>query len=185
MPPTAARGQGAGDSVVGGFQDFSTGLLILDIDARSDAAGGQPTGTVTWHFGGGLGPTWTGAVTCLSVDGGTAIVGFSGTFTFFSQLSPVAGLIRVVDGGGPDSRQDSFEWAETLGPSGGPPIPGPTACASYPAGFTPSSVVSVNGGWRNFGVFKNQGDGVSSLRLETGTRRQPVAERLMPHENGR
>jgi hypothetical protein len=137
--------------------------------------------TVSWHFGGGLGPTWNASVTCLSVNGSTAVIGFSGTESFLGETAPRAGLIRIFDGGGPDSRLDTFEWAETGGEIGGPPIPGPSSCAAYPASFPPAfGGISVNdfgdvivtdtqalptskdqckrGGWRTFGVFKNQGD---------------------------
>jgi hypothetical protein len=91
--------------------------------------------------------------------------------------------VRIVDGGGPASAQDSVEWAQTSEPSGGNPTPGPTDCSSYPASFTPFSELWVNdsgnivvvdapalpnskdqcknGGWKRYGVFKNQGDCVS------------------------
>jgi hypothetical protein len=98
--------------------------------------------------------------------------------------------MRVVDGGGPASGQDSFEWAETLGPVDGAPIAGATDCSSYPASFPPSGgpafnrtsgniVVSdaspplptikqqcKNGGWRTYGIFKNQGDCVSFVATQ-------------------
>jgi hypothetical protein len=194
--PAAGHAQApAGDSVTGEFTDLLTGLRSLGVEAHSGPSGEQPSGTVSWHFGGGLGPTWSGRVTCLSVAGKTAIIGFSGTERFFGEEAPSAGLVRIFDGGGTDSRQDTFEWAATGGEPGGPDIPGPTTCAVYPAAFTPAfEGVSVNefgdvivtdsrtfptskdecknGGWKTFGVFKNQGDCVSFVA--TGRKNPPA-----------
>jgi hypothetical protein len=184
VPQTAAQTP-AGDSVVGTLNDSATGVRHVDLNARSDPSGGQPTGTALWHLGGGLGPDWNAVVTCLSVSGNTAIVGFSGTFRLAGLTSPTAGLIRVVDGGGPNSRQDTFEWADVVGPVDGAPIPGPTDCSVYPSTFRPGAqgvneggdlVVTDtanlpttkdqcrNGGWRTYGVFKSKRDCVSFVR---------------------
>jgi hypothetical protein len=193
--PSATAQVPPGDSVTGDLFDRDTGTQVLGIDARSGPSGENAAGTATWHIGGGLGPTWDASVSCLAVTGNIAVIGFSGTLFFFGEGSPVAGLIRVVDGGGPGSGQDSFEWAETSGAPGGPPIPGPTDCSSYPARFGPSFIVAFNrtggnivvtdtkpvpiskdqcksGGWRSFGVFKNQGDCVSFVA--TGGKNPPA-----------
>ena len=110
-----------------------------------------------------------------------------------------AGLLRIVDGGPAGSGQESFEWAFLGGgqfvPFPGPPpdaLPGPTDCATFPGPFPsprvetltsidfvvidapalPSSTAQCkNGGWRNFGVFKNQGDCVSYVA--TGDKNPP------------
>jgi hypothetical protein len=137
VPPATAQAP-AGDSVTGDLFDRNTGLQVFVLDVHSDRSGGNPSGTLEWHVGGGLGPTWSATVTCLSVSGSTAVIGFSGTMFFLGDLRPTAGLIRVVDGGGPSSALDSFETAETQGPPNGAPIPGPTDCSSYPSSFTPS-----------------------------------------------
>jgi hypothetical protein len=184
VPPATAQAP-AGDSVTGDLFDRDTGLQVFVLDVHSDPSGGNPSGTLEWHVGGGLGPTWTATVTCLSVSGSTAVIGFSGTMFFLGDLRPTAGLIRVVDGGGPSSALDSFETAETQGSPNGAPIPGPTDCSSYPSSFTPSdsgvnhsgdiTVIDApplpvtkdqckNGGWRTYGVFENQGDCVSFVR---------------------
>jgi hypothetical protein len=195
-PPAAAQTP-AGDSIAGDlFDQRETGIQVFDIDARSGPAGEDPTGTATWHVGGGLGPSWNVDVTCLSVDGNRAVAGFAGTVFFFGMLQPTAGLIRVVDGGGPVSGQDSFEWAEAQGAEGDPPIPGPVDCSTFPSVFGPSIwgggfnrsggdlVVTdakpvpvtkgecTNGGWRSFGVFRNQGDCVSFVA--TGGKNPPA-----------
>src|SRR4051794_7172799 len=81
--PAAGQAQSpAGDTVAGGFSDNLTFLRSLGVEAHSGPSGEQPTGTVFWHFGGGLGPTWSGRITCLSVTGKTAIIGYSGTERF-------------------------------------------------------------------------------------------------------
>jgi hypothetical protein len=181
--PAAASAQApAGDSVTGTlFDRFETGVSVFPaLDVRSGPGGEHPTGTAAWHVGGGLGPTWNVDVTCLAVDAKTALFGFSGTLFFVGERMPVAGLARVTDGGGPGSGLDSFEWAQVSGPDGGPPIPGPSDCSSYPTGFqpqgrtafnriagdiviidTPSKEACKNDGWKTFSVFKNQVDCLS------------------------
>jgi hypothetical protein len=155
------------------------------LDASSGPLGENPTGSVRWHEGGGLGPTWRGDVSCLSVSGNVAIIGFGDGY--FSAFIPaveaywIAGLIRVVDNGpGPD---DTFEWVELqTGEPGlvGDPLPGPADCSSFPPGgqifplsqnspLAPGDIVVTdaqpfptsrdqckNGGWQQFG-FANQG----------------------------
>jgi hypothetical protein len=196
LAPAAAAQVPSGDSVTGDlFDQRETGIQVFGVDARSGPSGENPTGTAGWHVGGGLGPSWNVEVTCLAVDGNRAVVGFSGTVSFFGMLLPTAGLIRIVDGGGPSSGQDSFEWAERQGEDGGPPMPGPLDCSSFPSVFGPSTwgpgfnrsggdlVVTdtkpvptskdecKHGGWRSFGVFKNQGDCVSFVA--TGGKNPP------------
>jgi hypothetical protein len=125
------------------------------------------------------------AISCLFVTGNTAIIGISGiSGSRFGGAFPVAGLIRVVDGGGAGSSLDRVDPALIVGPDGGPPIPGPTTCASFPGTFPCCGFPVVNlsgdivvtdvppppptmkdecknGDWKTFGVFKNQGDSVS------------------------
>jgi hypothetical protein len=192
VPAPSSAQAPAQDSVTGSGGAFVT----FSFEATSGPSGEDPTGTVMWHGGGGLGPTWRGNVSCLSVSGNTAIIGFGGDY--FSQLFPpryywVAGLLRVVDvGPGPG---DSFEWVELqtsepseMAPPPGDPIPGPTDCSSFPSGGTlvvldgvfhgditvtdaqplPTSKDQCkHGGWRNYPQFKNQGQCVEFVNLET------------------
>jgi hypothetical protein len=111
------------------------------LDASSGPLGENPAGIVSWHAGGGLGPTWFGDVSCLSVSGNTAVIGFGdGYFDYvFSQIYWIAGLIRVVDNG--PGLDDTFEWVELQTgepsrtfPPVGDPLPGPADCSSFPAG---------------------------------------------------
>src|SRR5215213_6827438 len=97
VAPTVATAQApAEDSVAaqGGF----VGVVTFDIDVRSGPSGEQPTGAVSFHLGGGLGPSYSAEVSCLAVSGSTAVLGFVGTRYFFGEIEPVGGLIRVVDG---------------------------------------------------------------------------------------
>ena len=190
-PGTATAQVPAGDSVTGELSAGSEqALRFARIDAHSGPSGESPTGTASWHVGGGLGPSWRVTVTCLSVSGNTAVIGFQGSVSFLGFLSPSTGLIRVMDGGGPDSGLDSFEFAET-----GLPVPSPTTCSSYPGTFPVSGDPGVNltgnfividsqpelprsmdecknGNWQSFGVFKNQGDCVSFVA--TGGKNRPA-----------
>jgi hypothetical protein len=117
---------------------------------------------------------------------------------------PIRGLVRVVDGGGPDSGLDTVEFAldwevRPGGDIGRATLPGPTDCSSFPGSFprhSPSNEATdvrnetgdivvtdaqplptaknecKNGGWRQFGVFKNQGDCVSFVA--TGGKKPPA-----------
>jgi hypothetical protein len=126
-------------------QDSAVGTVINPsgeagrIDAFSGPAGESPSGTATFgHIEGGLTPRWELKVTCLSVTGRTALIGFTGsygTFIGFGESYPTAGLIRVVDGGGSASKLDSAEFASVTGEQDGPPIPGPTTCSLYPGPY--------------------------------------------------
>jgi hypothetical protein len=174
LPSTSSAQAPTQDSVTSeGGQPFS-----IFLDASSGPLGENPTGSVRWHIGGGLGPSWFGDVSCLSVSGNTAVIGFGDGY-FIASIPAVeaywiAGLIRVVDNGpGPD---DTFEWVELqTGEPGlvGDPLPGPADCSSFPPGAqiwpgditvtdaqppVPTSKAQCrNGGWRNFPQFKNQG----------------------------
>jgi hypothetical protein len=161
-------------------------------DAHSSPTGQNPTGTMTWTdriLGDSL-STET-RVTCLSVTDHVAIVGVAGTMTSarFGYTLAVAGLIRLTDGGGPASGLDTFESAVQIPIPPLPPPPAPTDCSSFPAGGVPlrndqgdivvtdakplptSKDQCKHGGWRTFGVFKNQGDCVSFVA--TGGKNPP------------
>jgi hypothetical protein len=198
--PGAAFAQALpGDSVV--TTQPSQPALFIDVQAQSGPSGENPSGTIFMHIGPGFGaPTVEATVTCLSVSGSTAIVGYSG-ITFFEILGfqyGSAGLLRIVDGGPAGSGQDSFEWVIRAGPilvpyPGPPPdpLPGPTDCSTFPGPFNVETITSIdfvvtdaaplptskeqckNGDWRNFGVFKNQGDCVRFVA--TGGKNPPSA----------
>ena len=128
-------------------RDWATGTggngfspTFVGLDASSGPSGENPIGTVRIHFG-RIGPDWRGEVSCLSVRGNTAIIGFGeGYYSDVGQTYWVTGLVRVVDNSpGPG---DKFEHVElqTGEPDPGPPpprtgdpLPGPTDCSSFPS----------------------------------------------------
>jgi hypothetical protein len=126
------------DAVTGqGSNGFSP--TFVTIEASGGVSGQNPTGTVHFHFGGGNGPDSHGEVSCLSVRGNSAIIGFGeGDFHDLSETYWVTGLVRIVDNGpGPG---DTFEYVELQtgepgprpGPPPGDPLPGPTDCSTFP-----------------------------------------------------
>jgi hypothetical protein len=186
----------ARDSVTGSAtdcQDPPTGCLELSpfsqyfsltADAHSGPAGENPTGTVNWRLNGGTPSSAIATdtqVSCLSVTGNVAIIGVTGSHPGIATdlRVPVAALVRVTDGGGPASGQDTFEIAGHEGDIGDPPLPGPTDCSSFPTGsccsvndegnlvvhdappLPTSKDQCKNNGWRNFPGFNNQGQCVA------------------------
>jgi hypothetical protein len=120
-----------GDSAVGRIVELGeppARIAGAEIDVHSGPSGESPTGTASWGAGGAGDFSTASVITCLAVTDRTAVVGFSGTNTFFSSEIPIAGLLRVVDGGGPNSSQDTFEWADIHGARADRPYPDrPTA----------------------------------------------------------
>jgi hypothetical protein len=134
-----AGAQSPGDSVEASFSARDNGTLArISVHAQSGSNGEAPSGNVEWHSGGPEGPTWSGTVTCLSVDGHRAVIGFSGTYFYRAALFPAAGLIQVADLGGPSSGLDTFEYVYDIRAEGPDsplpgPLPGPTDCSSFPS----------------------------------------------------
>jgi hypothetical protein len=140
-----------GDSVVGEArqcaggveppcQDIGVGPIrdVLTADAHSTASGNDPSGTIEIGLSrGSRGATYyTGAVTCLHVADDVAIVGALGQHSggaFEADNYPVAFVVRVTDGGGPGSRDDTWEFLYSEGQYEAPPPPAPTDCPSYAA----------------------------------------------------
>jgi hypothetical protein len=115
--------------------------LVMTAGAVSDPGGANPGGAVRVDdFGPSPGSIShvEAAVTCLSVSDRVSIIGVTGSRQRGGSASPhtqVAGLIRIVDAGGPDSGADTFEFALQEGPRDGPPGPGPTSCSRFPGPF--------------------------------------------------
>jgi hypothetical protein len=158
--PAAALGQAPpGDSVTG--TGTFTDSNAFSFDVHSGPLGENPTGTA------GLGFFVPGAVTCLHVEGNTAILQVNTpTFSF-----PVT--IKVTDGT-PD-RVDSA-------PAGGDPCGGGVGIVFQIVAsgdivvtdaqpFPTSKDQCKNGGWQTYGAFKDQGDCVSYVA--TKGKRQP------------
>jgi hypothetical protein len=130
---------------------------FVGIEASSGVSGANPTGTVTFRFGGGNEASWHGDASCLSVRGNTAIVGFGeGYYRLGLPITAywVKGLVRIVDNGpGPG---DTFEYVELetgppspngTTPPPGDPLPGPTDCSTFPPDRT-AYVLTVGDGFR-------------------------------------
>jgi hypothetical protein len=160
--------------------------LTLYAGARSGAAGENPAGALSLVEAGpspGGSTSSAMAVTCLSVNDRVAIIGVTGSRQRFGAGAPrtqLAGLVRIVDGGGADSL-----------------APGPTSCSSFPGPFpfpslfnNPSSdfrnqtgdlVVTdtrqlptskaqcKKGGWKTYNAFQTQGDCVSFVATKGKT----------------
>jgi hypothetical protein len=141
--------------------------IAYHFDVSSGRSGEDPSGhaSITDPFTG----TFTSTqIECLSVTGNTA--------TFVYRMTPTLGLVRVkvtaTDNGPVDTVGSMF-----YDPSTTPtctPITGFEGNGGQLPGFITGQIVVIdapplptskeqckNGGWRTFGVFKNQGDCVS------------------------
>jgi hypothetical protein len=162
LAPSAAAQVPTQDSVIGSGSSPLPGCNgAVEIGAQSGPSGENPTGQVS------CGTLFSGPVTCLRVSGNVALL---------TVQSPVFGAVgvRVTDLGSTDDRLEA--------------LPGtgcPTPLGAYSnLSFTGSIVVHdappfpspkqqcKNGGWRTFGVFRNQGDCVSFVA--TGGKNQPA-----------
>jgi hypothetical protein len=164
----AAQAQMIGeDSAVGDVITVPFRPVGAVFDARSGPAGEDPSGSANW-FDRGL--DGRGPVTCLTVTGNRATIGFENQGILNEILK--GGLLLVEDNGTPGAGRDNMTIA--LVPDR------PTSCPPndvvytsfdtvtsgeltvHDAAATPTSKDKCkNGGWRNFPGFKNQGDCVS------------------------
>jgi hypothetical protein len=171
--PGVSTAQVPQDSVAGSGTTDS--FYAFDLDARSGPSGEDPTGTAKIVLR--ADPTlWIeGPVTCLTVTGNRAVVGLDN-----SLGSPAFGrgwLIEVTDGQ-PDSLAvgliSSLEPPTVCPPSVGldqqPVDSGDIAVTDAPP-LPASKDQCHHGGWKAYGVFKNQGACVSFVA--TGGRRPP------------
>lgn len=166
LPAGAAAQTPTQDSVQATGQ---TNLGQVAFSAQSGPSGENPSGTVEF-FG------QTGPVTCLQVSGNTAYVGF--TIPLFGS-SPIAA--KLVDGGPAGSGLDRFDAFLATGGSvncgfqpldEGPVVGGDVVVIDAPP-LPTSKEQCKGGGWRSFGIFKNQGGCVSYIA--TGGRNPPGA----------
>ena len=136
------------DSVTGGGvspEPYCNGTIA--IDAQSGAGGENPTGNVT------CGTLFDGPVTCLNVQDNVALL------TVFDDLFGTVS-VRITDAGSTGDTMEAFPTP------GGCPGPLPQYVPIVFSGdivvvdaqpFPASKDQCNNGGWRNYGVFKNQG----------------------------
>jgi hypothetical protein len=168
-------------------QDSVTGVALtgegrafveFTFDAHSGPSGESPTGTV-W-FNALLADFGRLPVTCLAVSGNRAGI----VLEFPGATPPIpAGVVMAVEdnGAGPDGVNWTFvdDLPTTCPPPAGPVI-GPIVSGDVVVTDAHPSPISKdqckNGGWRTYGVFKNQGDCVRFVRR--GTRRACIFERV-------
>jgi hypothetical protein len=170
----AATAEAQGDSV------DSEGLGVITVafrpfefflDAHSGPAGENPTGLVVWRDRVDL---VRGPVTCLNVTGNRATIGFANQEGTLPEVK--GGFIYAEDNGTPGVGRDKVagRYDTTAIPTVCPPNTlvyrpgddGDTVTSGelnvHDAPSLPTRIAQCrNGSWRNYGVFKNQGDCVS------------------------
>jgi hypothetical protein len=132
-------------------------------DVRSGPSGENPTGTVSFDaFLVDLGDL---EVSCLTVSGNRASI--IALIPPLSPSAPAGVLISVEDNDGAAADMLAWSFLTTL-PAGcpvpntfGEPIRAGDVTVTDAQPLPTSKQQCKNGGWRSFGVFKNQGDCIS------------------------
>ena len=147
------------DSVTGsGSSGFCGGSFT--IDARSGPSGESPMGQVI------CGSFFDGPVTCLNVQGNAALLTidtlqFGSVALRVTDNGPTGDVVEAIPGTGCAQAQSGYVDIGFIGDivivDAAPPPPLPT-----------TKDQCKHGGWRNFGVFKNQGDCVSFVATGGG-----------------
>jgi hypothetical protein len=136
--------------------------LTLDVRARSGPSGENPTGGISLSDD-LLGTLLTGPVTCLAVDGNRATV----------QFDTGHGIASVVVSDSPDSIVLYERATADCMPFGQGTQFGDAFVTIVDAQPLPTSKEQcINGGWRNYPGFTNQGDCVSFVA--TGGKNPPA-----------
>jgi hypothetical protein len=162
----SAQSPGAQDSVFG-EATILTGFRSLEVDARSDPDGSNPSGGAS----AGARSTYSvsGRVTCMTVVGNRATVGFA-VESGFSTSGSRGHLIFVEDNGTPGAGRDLANDVETTVPPTSCPAPSDEDLVPFPfiplrpqpiqvgdiavvdAPSLPSSARECfGGGWRQYG----------------------------------
>jgi hypothetical protein len=156
------------DSVTGSGVAQPGATFNFVFDVHSGPSGENPTGQVSFRFADTGEVFFAGPVTCLDVSGNFAILTVASTQFGAVGLevtdSPAGDLIRAIPTG-----------ISTCAPLGSavnfPVISGDVVVVDAPA-LPTSKDQCKNGGWRSYGVFKNQGDCVSFVA--TGGKNHPA-----------
>jgi hypothetical protein len=157
--PVAAAQVPTQDSVTGtGVVAGGSGATFtFDIDAHSGPSGENPTGQVTFRSASNGSVFFSGPVTCLAVNGNSAILNIDA-----SQFGPVN--MEVTDSPSGDRIRAIAGHSTPCTPLASPLdfllISGGVVVVDAPAVPT-SKDQCKNGGWHNFPGFKNEGDCVS------------------------
>jgi hypothetical protein len=173
IPARAAAQPPLEDSVVGsGVDNVPQFPVPFEIDAHSGPSGENPTGTVRF-VSESFQVRLEGSVTCLRVSANRAVIGM------ITATGAVPVFIDVTDGT-PDLIGLVFPPAPPAAPCPAPgiqpsalPILSGDIVVTDAQPFPTSKDQCKKGGWRAFGIFKNQGDCVSFVA--TNGENQPAA----------
>jgi hypothetical protein len=161
LPGVAGAQVPAQDSVIGSGSSSIPGCNgPVEISAQSGPSGENPTGQVT------CGTLFRGPVTCLNVSGNVALLTvqdtvFGAVGVRITDVGPTGDGLEALPGAGcptPLSSYVDLEFTGDLVVVDAEPLP-------------TSKDQCKKGGWRTFGVFKNQGDCVSFVA--TGGKNPP------------
>jgi hypothetical protein len=180
--PGSAHAQLGQDSATGDVITVAFRPIGFSFDAHSGPSGENPSGSARWID---RAETFGGPVTCLNVTGNRATIGFENLEGAVTGIVK-GGFLFVEDnripGAGPDNARGQFVFsaAPTVcppntvvyesGPDGDGVTSGELTVHDAPA-LPTSKDQCKNGGWRTYGVFKNQGDCVSFVA--TGGKNPP------------
>jgi len=166
---TAAAQSAVGDSVTGSGSSSGGLGFTFEIDAHSGPNGENPTGQVTFRFASTGDVAFNGPVTCLAVNGNFAILDVDTpqfhTVGLEVTDSPSGDLIRAI----PRTGQSS---CSPIGSAADFPVTSGDVVVVDAPSLPTSKEQCKNGGWRSFGVFRNQGDCVSFVA--TGGKNPPA-----------
>lgn len=173
-PSLAVAQAGPLDSAVG---SGSTGSVAFQFNVTSSPSGQNPSGM---SIATAVGETFTSTkVICLSVGGNTAafvvqLAPNSFGFTYAKALvvdnGPTGDTYGAEGFGGPSAPDCSWSLGGGTGFLPSPLISGDIAIFDAPE-LPTSTDQCMDGGWRSFGAFKNQGDCVSFVA--TGGKNPP------------
>jgi hypothetical protein len=176
LAPSAAAQAPTQDSVTGSAgTGVGRGFAMYTFDVRSGPSGENPTGTVTIDsFFGVIGPL---DATCLTVSANKAGMIFRAP----EPTSDIAGLAIAVQDDGPG--QDRIDFHTVAALPNDCPAPSEVSAPTVSGDITITDAQPLptatrqckNGGWRSFGVFKNQGQCIRSVRHQA--RQKCIVER--------
>ena len=148
------------DSVIGSGIAQTSGTdttFNFSIDARSGPSGENPTGSVTFRFTSDGSTFFSGPVTCLAVNANFGILSvntpqFRAVGMEVTDL-PSGDLIRAIPTGNSS--------CAPIGPAVSFDVISGNVVVTDAKPLPTSKEQCKNGGWKGYGVFKNQGDCVS------------------------
>jgi hypothetical protein len=169
LAPSAAAQVPTQDSVTGTGSSSGGVGFTFEFDAHSGPSGENPTGHVTFRFAADGSVFFSGPVTCLAVDGNFAILNVD-----TPQFHAVG--LEVTDSLSGDLIRGIPTGISRCSPIGSavdfPVISGDVVVVDAPP-LPTSKDQCKNGGWKTYGVFRNQGDCVSFVA--TG-RQEPAGQ---------